>query len=163
MADINPIRYRGYYYDTETGFYYVSSRYYDPEIGRWINADGFISTGQDITGYNMFAYCGNNPVNRKDPTGQFWITALIVAAVAVCTIGLYSCSSNTPASASEPYSNQANCYAYAMKLENDPRTGKPFQSKPQPGEFSGNGLTARDLRGDSETVKSNINKKCPTF
>ena len=46
-----------------------------------------------------------------------------------------------------------------MKLENDPRTGKPFQRKPQPGEFSGNGLTARDLRGDSETVKSNINKK----
>ncbi len=40
IANVNPIRYRGYYYDVETGFYYVSSRYYDPEIGRWINADG---------------------------------------------------------------------------------------------------------------------------
>ena len=59
-------------YDAETGFYYVSSRYYDPEIGRFINADGCITTGQGIQGYNMFAYCGNNPVNRVDPTGMFW-------------------------------------------------------------------------------------------
>ncbi|MBQ4062613.1 MAG: RHS repeat-associated core domain-containing protein, partial [Christensenellaceae bacterium] len=43
----NPFRYRGYYYDKETGFYYVSSRYYDPEIGRWINADNQLSTGSD--------------------------------------------------------------------------------------------------------------------
>ena len=71
-ALLNPIRYRGYVYDSETGLYYVSSRYYDPEIGRWINADGFASTGQDITGNNMFAYCGNNPVDRVDPSGMFW-------------------------------------------------------------------------------------------
>ena len=72
IANRNPFRYRGYYYDVETGFYYVSSRYYDPEIGRWINADGYVSTGQGVLGNNMFAYCGNNPVNRVDPTGQFW-------------------------------------------------------------------------------------------
>ena len=72
LAETNPLRYRGYYYDAETCLYYVSSRYYDPEIGRWINADGYVSTGQDIIGCNMFAYCGNNPVNRSDPTGQFW-------------------------------------------------------------------------------------------
>ena len=103
MAEINPLRYRGYYYDGETGFYYVSSRYYDPEIGRWINADGFVSTGQDILGYNMFAYCGNNPINRKDPTGQFWITALIVTAVvAVCTVTLSGCSAK-PDPAPLPY------------------------------------------------------------
>ena len=72
IANINPIRYRGYYYDIETGFYYLNSRYYDPEIGRFINADGYVSTGQGILGNNMFAYCGNNPVNRADPTGMFW-------------------------------------------------------------------------------------------
>ena len=72
IAHVNPIRYRGYYYDTETGFYLTGTRYYDPEIGRFINADGYVSTGQGVLGNNMFAYCGNNPVNRADPTGMFW-------------------------------------------------------------------------------------------
>ena len=72
IGQINPIRYRGYYYDNETGFYFLRSRYYDPETGRFLNADGYVSTGQDVTGYNMFAYCGNNPVNRCDPSGMFW-------------------------------------------------------------------------------------------
>ena len=66
----NPIRYRGYYYDTETGFYYLQSRYYDPGTGRFINADSFASTGQGFLGYNMFAYCGNNPVVTYDPDGR---------------------------------------------------------------------------------------------
>ena len=70
MANVNPIRYRGYYYDTETGLYYLQSRYYDPEVGRFINADAFASTGQGILGANMFAYCGNEPVNGVDYTGQ---------------------------------------------------------------------------------------------
>ena len=86
-ANGNPIRYRGYYYDAETGFYYVSSRYYDPEIGRFINADGYVSTGQGVFGYNMFAYCGNDPVNRKDPTGQFWSEIWEFAKTAVSEIG----------------------------------------------------------------------------
>ena len=67
MAEINPIRYRGYYYDTETGLYYLQSRYYDPEIGRFISPDSYASTGQGILGTNMFAYCGNNPVMGYDP------------------------------------------------------------------------------------------------
>ena len=66
----NPIRYRGYYYDSETEFYYLNTRYYDPEIGRFINADGYVSTGQGVTGYNMFAYCLNNPINRVDYSGD---------------------------------------------------------------------------------------------
>ena len=76
IGTINPLRYRGYYYDNETGLYYVTSRYYDPEVGRWINADGYISTGQGIAGTNMFAYCGNNPANRDDPTGELWATLI---------------------------------------------------------------------------------------
>ena len=76
MASINPLRYRGYYYDAETGLYYVSSRYYDPEIGRWINADDYASNGQGFVGTNMFAYCLNNPVIYADSTGT--ISELVI-------------------------------------------------------------------------------------
>ena len=81
LAGTNPLRYRGYYYDTETGFYYLQSRYYDPEICRFINADSYASTGDGFTGFNMFAYCNNNPVNRIDPDGHDsyiweWLTTM---------------------------------------------------------------------------------------
>ena len=86
----NPFRYRGYYYDTDLGMYYLQSRYYDPNTCRFINADGYVSTGQGLTGYNMFAYCGNNPVNRIDLTGEAWwhwaLGAVVVAACAVATV-----------------------------------------------------------------------------
>ena len=75
----NPFRYRGYYYDNETGFYYLQSRYYDPTTGRFISPDVLVSTGQGIIGHNMYAYCGNNPVNRADDEGQFW--HIVVGAV----------------------------------------------------------------------------------
>ena len=72
LAEINPLRYRGYYYDSETGFYYLQSRYYDPANRRFINADSYISTNSiDMISYNMFAYCGNNPVIHFDPSGHF--------------------------------------------------------------------------------------------
>ena len=66
IGDLNPLRYRGYYYDAETGFYYLQSRYYDPAICRFINADTFATT--DANGFlsaNMFAYCENNPVGNS--------------------------------------------------------------------------------------------------
>ena len=66
----NPIRYRGYYYDNETGFYYLQSRYYDPVICRFINADGLLSTGTGVLGYNMFTYCNNNPIILVDSGGS---------------------------------------------------------------------------------------------
>ncbi len=72
IGSINPLRYRGYVYDGEmTNLYYLQSRYYNPETGRFISADAFASTGQGLLGNNMFAYCNNNPVNCVDPTGQF--------------------------------------------------------------------------------------------
>lgn len=62
---INPLRYRGYYYDTETGLYYLNARYYDPEVGRFISADETLDGG-----YNLFEYCENNPVKYHDKTGE---------------------------------------------------------------------------------------------
>ena len=86
----NNLTYRGYYYDTDLGMYYLQSRYYDPAICRFINADGYVSTGQGILGYNMFAYCGNNPVMRVDPNGEGWVPFAVALVVIVIT--LTSCS-----------------------------------------------------------------------
>lgn len=86
----NPFRYRSYYYDSETGFYYLQSRYYDPTVGRFLNADVFVSTGQGLTGNNMFAYCGNNPVIRVDANGELWEIIVIVAMIVGCSM-LSSC------------------------------------------------------------------------
>ncbi len=69
LGILNPLRYRGYVYDQETELYYLQSRYYDPAIGRFLNADIFVSTGQGILGNNMFAYCLNNPLVYLDTTG----------------------------------------------------------------------------------------------
>ena len=70
---MNPIRYRGYYYDNETGYYYLQSRYYVPEWGRFLNADSQLNFDDGFNGINLFAYCGNNPVNCIDPDGHsFW-------------------------------------------------------------------------------------------
>ncbi len=70
IGEKNPFRYRGYYYDAESGLYYLNSRYYDPVVGRFVNADGYISTGQGLLGSNMFLYCLNNPVMLKDSSGE---------------------------------------------------------------------------------------------
>ena len=70
LAEINPLRYRGYYYDSETGFYYLQSRYYDPANRRFINADSYQSTGQGFIGTNMFAYCNNSPILFVDHDGN---------------------------------------------------------------------------------------------
>ncbi len=75
IGDINPIRYRGYYYDKETGLYYLNARYYDPKLRRFISPDTFSildDTMGEINGLNLYMYCGNNPINRFDSTGHSW-------------------------------------------------------------------------------------------
>jgi len=71
IAHTQPFRYRSYYYDTDSKFYYLQSRYYDPLTHRFINADGLVSTGTSVLGFNMFAYCDNNPVNFTDSSGNY--------------------------------------------------------------------------------------------
>ncbi|MDY5082321.1 MAG: glycohydrolase toxin TNT-related protein [Candidatus Limivicinus sp.] len=83
MAAINPIRYRGYYFDSDSGLYYVASRYYNPEIGRWINADSQLNAKDGILGYNMFAYCNNNPIKYSDQNGHSIILACIIVGAIV--------------------------------------------------------------------------------
>ena len=93
LGALNPLRYRGYVFDQDTGLYYLQSRYYNPEWGRFINADGYTSTGQGTLGNNMFAYCGNNPVSRADDGGEFWhivIGAAVGAAIGALVTGVTS-------------------------------------------------------------------------
>ena len=93
LAEINPLRYRGYYYDSETGFYYLQSRYYDPENHRFINADVYTSTdSSDAIACNMFAYCQNNPVMLGDENGEIdgWLVRAIVGAAVGAITGAIS-------------------------------------------------------------------------
>ena len=91
IGNINPIRYRGYYFDTEIGFYYLQTRYYDPTTGRFVTIDGIAyADPESINGLNLYAYCGNNPVMNVDPDGTAWwqwllfgIGAALVAAAAI--------------------------------------------------------------------------------
>ena len=79
----NPFRYRGYYYDTETGLYYLMTRYYDPEVCRFISADVYMSTGQGVLGGNMFAYCLNSPLIYDDDQGGFGILGTLLVGAAI--------------------------------------------------------------------------------
>ena len=103
IGNKNPFRYRSYYFDTETGLYYLKSRYYDPEICRFITIDDISYIDPEtINGLNLYAYCGNNPVMFSDPNGkakwwQFWkwdwgkicgwiVTGIIAIGAAVLAI-----------------------------------------------------------------------------
>lgn len=77
IGNLNPFRYRSYYQDTETGLYYLMSRYYDPITHRFINADGYFQSGTSILEANTFAYCGNNPTSFSDSTGTFFLESVV--------------------------------------------------------------------------------------
>ena len=99
LANLNPFRYRGYYYDTETKLYFLKTRYYDPEIGRFITIDGIeYLDPETINGLNLYAYCGNNPVMRVDENGNawwHWLVAGVAIALAV-VVSVVSCGTAVP-------------------------------------------------------------------
>ena len=91
IANVNPIRYRGYYYDTETSLYYLKSRYYDPQVKRFLNADDsdILQEEQNcLLQYNIYTYCFNNPANMNDDEGEMSITLKKKAASLGITIGI---------------------------------------------------------------------------
>ena len=82
IGNINPFRYRSYYYDVETNLYYLMSRYYDPEIGQFISPDDMeYMDFNSIAGINLYAYCNNNPVMNYDPLGRFIIESLLALLI----------------------------------------------------------------------------------
>ena len=85
LARFNPFLYRSYIYDYETGLYYLQSRYYDPEIGRFLNADEptFIGLNNSITSYNVYAYCDGDPINNIDYFGQIALESYMAVAFVI--------------------------------------------------------------------------------
>jgi len=133
LGNLNPLRYRGYVYDNETGLYYLQSRYYKPEWGRFVNADGLVQAVGNINGKNLFAYCNNNPVSRSDPSGEFGIFALALAVVAVAFF--------TTGCEVKPTDVNYNCYAYAMKIGVEVKAKHTPVDSIYPGDFGHDPLT----------------------
>ena len=107
IAQINPLRYRGYYYDEESGFYYLNNRYYASSIKRMINMDRYTDTGFGMFSHNMYAYCDNTPVNASNYSGNVptWVTK----------------HSKSPSGKNYYWkyitnNSDINCYAYAVDL-----------------------------------------------
>ena len=85
IGEANPIRYRGYVYDAETGYYYLNSRYYDPDLCRFISADSQLNDNESLLGANLFAYCYNNPANMIDADGREPISITLMLLCFVCS------------------------------------------------------------------------------
>lgn len=120
LADYNPLRYRGYVYDWETGLYYLQSRYYDPELGRFINADGLVATGQGLLGNNMFAYCNNNAVNLCDPTGCTPSLIAIVEKIVAVIESVFTVKYSVPL---YDQGNSNLCWAFCQIMIEDYQAG----------------------------------------
>ena len=89
IGNINPFRYRSYYYDTETKLYFLKTRYYDPEVGRFISPDSIeYLDPETINGLNLYAYCNNNPISNVDPNGNKWWRWLLGAVIIIAAVAL---------------------------------------------------------------------------
>ena len=113
IGNRNPFRYRGYFYDVETGLYYLQTRYYDPEIGRFVTIDDLSYADPEIIhGLNLYAYCGNNPVMYTDPTGtaKWWewlLGAVVCVALVASAVALTVFSGGSAVAAMAPMAGLA--------------------------------------------------------
>ncbi len=128
IAYDNPLRYRGYYYDSDTDLYYLQSRYYDANTGRFINADEPEMILDGV--YNLFSYCENDPVMYCDPDGYMFKYTLQSRKYTVS--GCFNKSPLYSASGWKSKQHYANCYAYALNIY-----GNVYDDRLQPGELSG--------------------------
>ena len=121
IAARNPFRFRGYYFDTDLGLYVLPSGYYDPVTHRMINPAGNIDSAQALTGYNMYVYCGNDPVNRVDDSVQPWQTQVIATNIPGNALKrtilpggpIYSYGAAWAFDINQKTEN-SNCYSYAL-------------------------------------------------
>lgn len=106
IANLNPFRYRSYYYDSKSGLYYLMSRYYDPVAHRFLNAGGYFQSGDNILDTNMNAYCQNNPIMNSDPTGESCRkhACYYVGSCEACNPDLYRLRRSRPGFVAKAYS-----------------------------------------------------------
>ncbi len=168
-AAYNPFRYRGYYYDDfygclddgygrKIGFYYLNSRYYNPQWGRFINADGYVSTGTGLLGYNMFAYCNNNPVMYVDPDGEFPWLVVIVAVVAVCAVTSIIAECNMPSQEEHYARNSYDTVSPPQTIDQVPDDWKTSDGN---GSTRTKGAAANAHQFTSPKEKSNVKLTSP--
>ena len=162
----NPYRYRGYRYDTETGLYYLQSRYYNPEWGRFLNADGLVGEIGKLLTANMFAYTLNNPVNMKDPSGHFPIAAIIpviaIVAVAVVTFIVIQNTVNLVADVVKQNYNMWKLMSQSNKIsseESSPSRGKEITEAGKPGTKSWNDAKKKIKEGKGKGVNVKVRNK----
>ena len=119
-AQYNPFRYRSYYYDTDLGLYYLQSRYYDPNTCRFISPDAvsYLGANGDLTSYNLFAYCSNNPVNYVDPSGHFVWTIVLIGALAGAILGFITTACVDAADDGEAFNGSVDGNAYIANTIN---------------------------------------------
>ena len=120
IGQINPFRYRGYYYDTETGWYYLNARYYDPNVGRFLSPDTILGANGGLQGYNLFAYCNNNPVMFADPSGNLYLPNTKLEAAKVCPENIMSQIMNSGLDATtKKYGGEYKDGKYMVYMFND--------------------------------------------
>lgn len=141
IGNLNPFRYRSYYYDTETGLYYLQTRYYDPELGRFISQDSIeYADPQSINGLNLYAYCGNNPVMGYDPSGMkakwyeiwkkdWWVQAgKVVGGIVLAAVGVAITSSTLLPAMASPLFAVAAEFGLTLSLYGAALAGSVFNS-----------------------------------